>query len=38
MVLCERGHHLGVPGDEGGVDAGLFDEFADELVEHAGVG
>lgn len=25
-------------GDEGGIDAGLFDELADELVKHTGVG
>ena len=38
MVLGERGHHLRVPGYEGWGDASFFDKFANELVEHAGVG
>jgi hypothetical protein len=38
VVLGERRHHLGVAGDECGVDALLLDEFANKSVEHAGVG
>jgi hypothetical protein len=38
VVLGERRHHLGVAGDECGVDALLLDELANEGVEHAGVG
>lgn len=38
MVLGKRAHHLGVLQDEGGVDAGLLDELARELVNHASVG
>lgn len=32
VVFGEWGHHLWVACDEGGVDAGLFDEFADHLL------
>jgi len=38
VVLGQRGHHLRVARDEGRVDARLLDEFADEFVQHAGVG
>ncbi|KAL7354378.1 hypothetical protein ACKS0A_10728 [Histoplasma ohiense] len=38
MVFGQRRHHLRMPGDECRVDAGLFDEFSDKLIEHAGVG
>jgi hypothetical protein len=38
MVLGEWTHHLWVSGNEGWVYASRFDELADELVEHAGVG
>lgn len=38
VVLGQRRHHLGVAGDEGGVDAGLLDELTHQLVQHTGVG
>lgn len=37
-VLGKRGHHLGVTGDEGRVDAGLLDELSDQSIQHTGVG
>lgn len=38
VVFGQWRHHLRVAENKGGVDTGLFDELAHELVEHTGVG